>query len=135
MSWGIVASAGIGLIGGMMNSGAQQSEQQQQNQYTQQDQELNFQRQAWLAQQQRAWQLQDRQFKQQSIAEFRGDWGHNQDNIKPVNQDKELASLDQFDPNKLGSVGPTNYGSTPVATGGAGGTGPSMGTLPGLGVQ
>lgn len=107
MSFGLVAAAGIGLIGGIMSSGAQQDQAKQNNQYTQQDQELNFQRQAWLAQQQREWQLQDRQFKAQSIAEFAGDWGGNQSNITPANQNAEMGSLDQFDPNKLGSVGAT----------------------------
>lgn len=112
--WGMVAVAGAGLIGGVMSSGAQQDAAKQQNQYSQQDQELNFQRQAWLAQQQREWQLQDRQFKAQSIAEFAGDWGGNQSNITPANQNAEMGSLDQFDPNKLGSVGAT---PPPVAPG------------------
>lgn len=119
MTWGAVAIGGATLIGGVLSSGAQQDAAQQQNQYTQQDQELNFQRQAWLAQQQREWQLQDRQFKQQSIAEFANyKGGKDQSGITPATQNNLMGTLDQFDPNKLGSVGaPLSQLAPPGATG------------------
>lgn len=98
-----MGTVAVGVIGGAMASKSAAKTSQQNNQYSKEDQELNFQRQAWLAQQQRAWQLQDRQFKAQSIAGF-AKFGA-PSGITPPNQDAELAGLNQFDPNKLGSIG------------------------------
>ena len=112
--WGLAAAAGISVIGGAISGSAQASNQKDMTQAqinAQADQsELNFERQDWLAQQQRAWQLQDRQYKQQAIAGFSKDWAPS--GITPPNQNAELAQLNQFDPNKLGSVTTPNYGAT-----------------------
>ena len=112
MTWIAVASIGASVIGGIAQSKSAAKTAQQNNQYSKEDMELNFQRQAWLAQQQRAWQLQDRQFKADSIAGF-SKFGA-PSGITPPNQNAELSQLDQFDPNKLGSI------SAPGATGATG---------------
>jgi hypothetical protein len=91
-----------------MSSKASSGAAKDQNKLSAQEDELNFQRQAWLAQQQRMWQLQDRAYKQQAIAGF-SKFGK-QSGITPPNQNAEMSQLDNFDPNKLGSVG----GATPA---------------------
>lgn len=103
MAWAMVGAAAVSVVGGYMSSKAQSGAQKDQNKLTQQDEELNFQRQAWLAQQQRQWQLQDRAYKQQAIAGF-SKYGK-ASGITPPNQNAEMSQLDNFDPNKLGSVG------------------------------
>lgn len=102
-------------MGGSLLSGMAQSKSQKaQQQASEQDQELNFQRQAWLAQQQRAWQLQDRQFKQQAIGGFQNMWNTGGE-VKPPSQDAQLSQLDNFDPNKKGALGPVSYTQQPPA--------------------
>lgn len=116
MSWIAIGVTAAGVVSGAMASKSAAKQSQTQNQYSKEDQELNFQRQAWLAQQQRAWQLQDRQFKAQSIAGF-SKFGA-PSGITPPNQDAELAGLNQFDPNKLGSIGKPVAPPAQGATGG-----------------
>ena len=117
--WGAVIAVGGGLLAGAASGASQAATSKQNNQYSQEDQELNFQRQDWLAQQQRLWQLQDRAYKQQAISGF-SKFGV-ASGITPPNQNAQMAGLDNFDPNKLGSVSPTaapplgqlNPGATP----------------------
>jgi hypothetical protein len=58
--------------------------------------------------------LQDRAWKQGTIAGFSSFWNSG-GNVKPVSQAGELSQLDNFDPNKKGSVGATNWGATGAA--------------------
>lgn len=102
--WGAAIAVGGSLLAGAASGAAQSHAQDKQNQLTQEDQELNFQRQDYLAQQQRLWQLQDRQYKQQSIGGFDKFWTPS--GVTPPNQNAQMGQLDTFDPNKLGSVGP-----------------------------
>jgi len=134
MAWGLVAGAAITVVGGAIagsaNAKNQKQQMAQQNQYSTEDQERNFERQAWLAQQQRAWQLQDRAYKQQAIGGFSKFW--NSAGVTPPNQNDELAKLDNFDPNKLGTLGAVNYGpsSAPAPAQPPGATGPLSQLLP-----
>lgn len=103
--WGAAIAVGGSLISGYMSSKAAKGTAKDNAQLSAQEDELNFNRQAWLAQQQRLWQLQDRQYKQKAIAGFKGQWGAGGD-IVPPNQDAEMGQLDKFDPNKLGALSP-----------------------------
>lgn len=116
---------GGALVSSYASSKSQSSQQKQQEQNTKEDNELNFQRQAWLAQQQRLWQLQDRKYKQNAIAGFKGQWDTGGD-IKPPNQDAEMGQLDQFDPNKLGSIGGPAASPLGQLAPGGGGNGRSL---------
>lgn len=106
MSWVAVGATAVSVVGGYMSSKASSGAAKDQNKLSAQEDELNFQRQAWLAQQQRMWQLQDRAYKQQAIAGF-AKYGK-QSGITPPNQNAEMSQLNNFDPNKLGSVGAVN---------------------------
>lgn len=104
--WGAAIAVGGSLISGYMSSKAQKGAAKDNAELNAQEDELNFNRQAWLAQQKRLWQLQDRQYKQQAIAGFQGQWDKGGD-IKPPNQNAEMSQLDNFDPNKLGALSGT----------------------------
>jgi hypothetical protein len=60
ISWGIVASVGVGIVGGIISGNDQETAAQQQAQNNKETTNLTTQRQIWLAQQQRAWDLQDK---------------------------------------------------------------------------
>lgn len=126
--WGAAIMVGGSLLAGAASGAEQSANQKDMNKLTEQDQELNFQRQDYLAQQQRLWQLQDRQFKQQSIAGFSSFW--NPSGVTPPNQDAQMGSLDQFDPNKLGTVGPAGNAPAAPATAPLGQLAPPRATLP-----
>ena len=139
MSWGIVAAAGIGLVGGMIQGSDQEDQQQATAQNNKDTANLTTQREIWLAQQQRKWDVQDkataRAQKQADIGVFQK-YHANAADYKPsanlFQQEADATQGPNFDPTQLGSLSQLAGGSDaaqapqPVA-------GSSGGAVPGRG--
>lgn len=114
MSWGMVAVAGAGLVGGILAGQSEEDSQEANAKNSKEMEQLRTQREIWLAQQQRKWELED---QGRSRAQKSADIGvFNQFQADPANY-KPSANLAQqasdnfkgptWDPTQLGSFSGT----------------------------
>ena len=105
MPWGVVATAAVAAYG----SYEDQKQKEKDSKDNKEMSELGFQRQAWLDQQQRKWNLEDRKYKEEAVGGFRDMAPDSAKtfNGKPVQSPAYTdtsAGLMGFDPNKPGSI-------------------------------
>lgn len=109
MPWGVVATAAVAAYGSYEEQKAQDDARKENKELT----ELGFNRQNWLDQQQRKWNLEDRQYVEDSVAGFRQYAPESATNFggKPFQTPERTstAGLAAFDPNKPGAI---QYGLT-----------------------
>lgn len=104
MPWAVAATAVIGAYSSYEEQKAQEDAQKDSKEMS----ELGFQRQAWLDQQQRKWNLEDRKYVEDSIGGFRG-FAPQSANVfqgQAFQQPKPTTTegLQDFDPNKPGAM-------------------------------
>lgn len=132
MTWGIVAGAAVGVVGGIIAGNDQQDAQDAQAQNNKDAAALTTQRDVWLAQQQRQWDLQDkattRAQKSADIGVFdkyQSDPSKYTPSANLFQQQADQAQAPTWDPTQLGTMGQFlnpgaangNAAPTPVAAG------------------
>lgn len=100
--WVILGSIAVGLAQGAMSSNAQDQANQSKYQASIDTTNLDTQRQIWLAEQQRAWTLQDRNAKAADIQEF--DKYAPQFANAPTMKPFDTSGLANFDPTQTGAL-------------------------------
>jgi len=105
MPWAVAATVVVGAYSSYQDQKAKDKASKDDKEMT----ELGFQRQAWLDQQQRKWNLEDRKYKEDAIAGFRG---FAPDSARTFNgvavqapAPTNTGGLMNFDPNKPGALG------------------------------
>lgn len=110
MPWGVVATAAVAAYGSYEEQKAQDEARESNKELS----EMGFQRQAWLDQQQRKWNLEDRQYVEDATAGFRpfAPESANTFGGQPFQtpQRTSTAGLAEFDPNQQGALG---FGNKP----------------------
>lgn len=99
--WVVLGSIAVGLAQGAMNSNSQDQSDQTRYQTSIDQTNLETQRQIWLAQQQRAWTLEDRNAKAADIQEF----------SKYAPQFASAPTMKPFDTSGLANFDPTQTGA------------------------
>lgn len=109
MPWGVVATAAVTAYSSYQDQKDKDKARKEDKEMT----ELGFQRQNWLDQQQRKWNLEDRQYKEDAIGGFRQYAPEMATNFqgKPFQTPERTSTegLAAFDPNKPGAI---QYGLT-----------------------
>ena len=105
MPWGALATAAVAAY----SSYEDQKQQDKNSKDNKEMTELGFQRQAWLDQQQRKWNLEDRRYKEEAVGGFRNFAPELAKNFngQPVQSPaytNTTEGLMNFDPNKPGSI-------------------------------
>jgi hypothetical protein len=102
--WGVVGMAAAAAYGSYEDQKAQEDARKDNKEMT----ELGFQRQAWLDQQQRKWNLEDRKYVEDATAGFRGfapEMARNMNGVQvQTPTPTSTEGLAQFDPNKPGAI-------------------------------
>ena len=106
MGWGALATAAVAAYSSYSDQKDKEDSRKDQKDLSQ----LGFQRQNWLDQQQRKWNLEDRKYKEDAIAGFRqfapasaSTFNGSQFQTPPPTSTEGLAA---FDPNVPGAIGP-----------------------------
>lgn len=109
MPWGVVATAAVAAYGSYEEQKAQDDARKDNKELT----ELGFNRERWLNEQQRKWNLEDRKYVEDAVAGFRQYAPESATNFggKPFQTPERTstAGLAAFDPNKPGAI---QYGLT-----------------------
>jgi len=116
MGWiaGAVAIGGalINAYGAKKKASADAKAAKEQGQMSSEDRQKEFQRQAWLNEQARKWQLEDRAYKEDAVGNFR-DWRSKGGPAEPVAT--TAGNLTQFDPNEIGQFSGGGIGAPKTA--------------------
>jgi len=116
MPWGVVATAAVAAYSSYEEQKAAEEKQKDDKEMS----ELGFQRQAWLDQQQRKWNLEDRKYVEDAVGGFRPFAPAMATNFNgtPVQSPAgtSTSGLMEFDPNKPGAL--TSAKPKPLMTAG-----------------